>query len=182
MIGLYPKGGSKMNQIKIGAFLKELRKEKNITQEKLAEEFGVSGRTVSRWETGSNMPDLDLLILIADFYGVEIREILDGERKSGEMNKELEETVLKVADYSNAEKEKFTGRLHILLLIGILTFVVWAVLEFSGLAAAEIYDNIGSACLGFSFGMLILGAIFTGRYSVKIRQFKKRLLHIKKEG
>ncbi|MCR5082119.1 MAG: helix-turn-helix domain-containing protein [Parasporobacterium sp.] len=42
-----------MDQQRVGSFLKELRKEKNLTQEHLAEELGVSGRTVSRWETGS---------------------------------------------------------------------------------------------------------------------------------
>ena len=76
-----------MDQKKIGGFLKVLRKEKGITQEQLAELFGVSGRTVSRWETGTNMPDLDLLIRISDYYNVEIKEILDGERKSESMNK-----------------------------------------------------------------------------------------------
>lgn len=44
-----------MNQIKIGGFLKELRKEKGLTQEQLAEQFNVSRRSVSRWETGSNL-------------------------------------------------------------------------------------------------------------------------------
>ena len=52
------KGGNSMDQKKIGRFLKELRKEKVITQEQLAEKINVSGRTVSRWETGSNMPDI----------------------------------------------------------------------------------------------------------------------------
>lgn len=49
------------------------------------------------------MPDLDILIEMANFYDVDIRESLDGERKSEKMNKEMEETVLKVADYSNEE-------------------------------------------------------------------------------
>ena len=49
-----------MNQQKIGSFLKELRKEKGLTQEQFSEIMNVSGRTVSRWETGSNMPDLDI--------------------------------------------------------------------------------------------------------------------------
>lgn len=59
-----------MDQIKIGAFLKELRKEKGITQEQLAEELLVSARTISRWETGNNMPDIGLLVDIAElrFY------------------------------------------------------------------------------------------------------------------
>ena len=44
-----------MDTKKIGAFLKQCRKENNLTQEQLAEKFGVSARTVSGWETGSNM-------------------------------------------------------------------------------------------------------------------------------
>ena len=69
-----------MNQSKIGQFLKELRKEKGITQEQLAEQFNLFRRTVSRWENGNNMPDLDMLLALADFYEVDIREIMDGER------------------------------------------------------------------------------------------------------
>ena len=64
-----------MDQQKIGSFLKELRKEKNLTQEQLAEALNVSGRTVSRWETGSNMPDLSILVELADFYDVDIRVV-----------------------------------------------------------------------------------------------------------
>ena len=94
-----------MNQIKIGEFLKELRKEKGLTQEQFAEQFNVSRRSVSRWETGNNMPDLDTLIEMADYYEIDLREFLDGERKSEKMNEELKETVLKVAEYSNSEKE-----------------------------------------------------------------------------
>ena len=71
-----------MDQQKIGRFLKALRKEKGLTQEALAERLGVTARSVSRWETGSNLPDLSLLIEIADLYEVELREILDGERGS----------------------------------------------------------------------------------------------------
>ena len=94
-----------MNQIKIGEFLKELRKERGLTQEQLAERFNVSRRSVSRWETGSNLPDVDILIEMADYYEVDLRELIDGERKSEKMNEEQKETVLKVAEYSNIEKE-----------------------------------------------------------------------------
>ena len=59
-----------MDQKKIGNFLKELRKEKNITQEDLAEELNVSNRTVSRWENGNNMPDISLLTQIAQMIAV----------------------------------------------------------------------------------------------------------------
>ena len=169
-----------MDQQKIGRFLKELRKEKNITQEHFAEIMGVSNRTVSRWETGSNMPDLDVLIQIADYHGVELREILDGERKPNTMDQEMTETVLKVADYSNREKEKLTGKMHIMFLVGIAAFLVYMVLDFMGVASAGIYEDIASLSLGWVFGMLLLGALYTSRYMAKIRAFKLRLL--KREG
>lgn len=95
-----------MDAKKIGAFLKRLRKEKGITQEQLAEIMGVAGRTVSRWETGSNLPDLSILVQISEFYEVEIKEILNGERKGENMNSELKETLLKVADYHELERQK----------------------------------------------------------------------------
>ena len=89
-----------MEQQKVGSFLKELRKERNLTQEQFAEQLGVSGRSVSRWETGINMPDISLLVEIAEFYDVSISEIIDGERKSGKMNEEVKETALKLSDYT----------------------------------------------------------------------------------
>lgn len=52
-----------MDQVKIGSFLKELRKERSLTQESLAEKLNVSNRTISRWETGSNMPDIGMLVV-----------------------------------------------------------------------------------------------------------------------
>lgn len=95
-----------MDTQKIGEFLKQNRKNKNLTQAQLAEILGVSGRTISRWETGTNMPDLSILIQLADYYDVEVKDILDGGKKGETMNKELKETLTKVADYSEYEKKK----------------------------------------------------------------------------
>ena len=92
-----------MNQQKIGSFLRELRKAKGLTQEQFSEIMNVSNRTVSRWETGSNMPDLDILIDISEYYDVDLREILDGERKSEKMNQETKDTAIKMAEYSKNE-------------------------------------------------------------------------------
>ena len=109
-----------MDQKKIGGFLKELRKEKEMTQEQLAEKFNVSSRTVSRWENGNNMPDLDILIEISDYYEVDLREILNGERKSEIVNKEIKETVLQAVDYTNTEAEKYNKRVRICNSIALL--------------------------------------------------------------
>lgn len=98
-----------MDQKKTGQFLKTLRKEKNITQEVLAEKLNVSGRTVSRWETGSNMPDISLLVELSEFYQVSIAEIIDGERKhvKGEENfYDSQDQLERKSDISPGKNEK----------------------------------------------------------------------------
>ncbi|NMR85482.1 helix-turn-helix transcriptional regulator, partial [Vibrio parahaemolyticus] len=114
-----------MDQVKIGSFLKELRKERNLTQEDLAEQLNVSSRTISRWETGSNMPDIGMLVEIADFYDVSIPEIINGERKSENMNHETRDTAVSMAEYSRNEvkngKQKVIGIL--MSAFGIFTIV-----------------------------------------------------------
>ena len=116
-----------MDTKKIGAFLKQCRKEKNLTQEQLAEKFEVSARTVSRWETGINMPDLSILVQLAEYYDVELRELLDGER-SQTMNKEMKETLDKVAVYEEWVKQKAlkAGNLAFasMFVIGVLAIII----------------------------------------------------------
>ena len=126
------KGGPLMNQRKIGSFLKELRKEKGITQEQMAEELGVSGRTISRWETGSNMPDISLLVEIAEFFDVSIPEIIKGERKSEDMKDEAKEVAETMSDYAKAEKEQLVKSIRNLSIIGLIAFAIYMVLGKTG--------------------------------------------------
>jgi len=165
-----------MDIVKIGKFLQTLRKENGLTQEQLAERMGVSRRTISRWETGSNMPDMDILMELSDLYTVDLREILNGERKSEHMNEELKETVLQVADYSIEEKARLLRRMHWLFIAGLIGFITFLVITLCGLDNTKPYEGIGSFGLGVAFGMMILGVLFTSRYATKIREFKQRLL------
>lgn len=165
-----------MNLKKVGNFLKELRKEKGMTQEQLAEYLNVSGRTISRWETGSNLPDVDILIHLSDYYGVDIRELLDGERRSEKMNKETEETILKVADYNNSEKQRIARRLCILFCVGFAFFLVYLVMDKQGLAdGGGTAEFIASCALGFPFGMMMVGILYTSGWLMKIKAFRKRI-------
>lgn len=166
-----------MDQKKTGMFLRELRKEKNLTQEQLADIFGVTNRSVSRWETGANMPDFDLVIEIANYFNISIEEFLDGERKMEMIDKKTEETMLKVADYEKEEKMRFSRRMCGIFLAAIAAFCVYGYLDIRGLASTGIYENIADFSLGLVFGVLILGALSTSRYMAKIQAFKKRLLH-----
>lgn len=166
-----------MNQQKIGMFLKRLRNEKNLTQEQLAERFGVSRRTVSRWETGSNMPDLVILVEMADYYGVDLRELLDGERKSEKMDQELKETVLKVADYSNEEKRRLTKVLHWLFVAGVISFVCFFILLLVGPKEPTfIIGLLEGITLSIPFVMVSVGALFTGKHYSNLKQNKLMLV------
>ena len=165
-----------MNQKKTGQFLKELRKEKGLTQEQFSEILGVSNRSISRWENGVNMPDFDLVIEIANYYQVTIDELLDGERKDDMIDKKTQETLLKVADYSSNEKMVFSKRLNRLFILGVLAFIIYMVLDIRGLASVGIYENIADFALGLAFGILLTGVLYTSRYITKIRAFKQRLL------
>ncbi len=109
---------------KMGSFLKQLRKEKGLTQEQLAQMLNVAGRTVSRWETGSNLPDLDILITLSDFYAVDIREIINGERKIVEMDAEQKETIQIMAEYSQEKEIRYIGHIIGIVLSGI---VAWSI-------------------------------------------------------
>lgn len=171
-----------MDLQKIGAFLKELRKEKSFTQEQLAETLNVSRRTVSRWETGNNMPDLDLLMEIADLYEVDLREMLNGERKSEDkMNKELEETVLQVAEYTNADKQRVTKTVQGFFLLGILALVINVAMDLMEVEGT-FWTGFGQgATIGIAIGSMVLGILYTTGAIMKVQAFKRRMLGKEKE-
>ena len=125
-----------MDQIKIGTFLKLLRKEKNLTQEQLAEQLGVSNRTVSRWENGNNMPDISLLSEIAEFYDVSIPELIYGGRKSENMREEAKEVAETMSDYAKAEKETLVKSIRNMSLIGLIALIIYMVL-----GRTSVYDR-----------------------------------------
>lgn len=81
----------KMDQIKTGKFIATLRKEKDLTQEQLGEKLGVTNKTISRWENGNYMPDIEMLSLLSKEFDVSINELISGERF-------LEEDFKKAAD------------------------------------------------------------------------------------
>lgn len=158
-----------MEQKKIGLFLKELRKENNLTQEVLAEKLNVSGRTVSRWETGINMPDISMLVELSEFYQVSIPEIIDGERKSEKMHQETRDTAQKMAEYSNHEVKIEKQRVISYLLAMFGVFVI--------ISALAIFPNDSSwgsvyAIIG---GIILVIGIYLGAKSILVKRSSRIL-------
>lgn len=111
-----------MEQDKIGKFILQLRKEKNMTQKELAEKLGVTDRAISKWENGRGMPELSLMKSLCDELGVSVNELLSGEKIEKEDYQErLEENILNTIEYTSKKVERKT---HVLQsIIGVVTII-----------------------------------------------------------
>ena len=162
-----------MDLQKIGACLRDLRKEKGLTQEQLAERFHVSQRTVSRWETGSVAPDLDVLLQLADFYHVDLRALLNGEKLKKKMSEETKEIVQKMVIFhyekQKLERGKKTKRIRIWAMVYLIASVLnylalmvftWDYLPFGPLSGFYAFSLAAYAELGNVWGSIGVGYFF----------------------
>lgn len=170
-----------MNQKKIGSFLKELRKEKGITQEQFAEVLSVSGRTVSRWETGSNMPDISLLINIAEYFDVSIPEIINGERKSENMNEEVREVAETLSDYANTEKETIIKNIRMHSILGTGALVICMILQLTeAVSKSKVFEVIFVYAETLVYVAMVMILLHTTGLLTKIRKRNEKIKRIPK--
>ena len=83
-----------MNQVKIGKFIAECRKNKNMTQAELAEKLNITDRAISKWETGKGMPDSSIMLDLCNELKISVNELLSGEMISMENKNEKQEQLL----------------------------------------------------------------------------------------
>ncbi len=110
-----------MEQEKIGKFIKEKRKENGLTQEKLAEKLGVSGRSVSKWENGICMPDMSLYKDICNILNISLVEFISGETKAEKIQaSECDASINSIIETSTKNNSLFRKILWIYVLISII--------------------------------------------------------------
>lgn len=96
-----------MDQIKIGKFIAEIRKEKGLTQSQLAEKLLISNKTVSKWETGKGMPEVSLMLPLCEELGINVNELLTGERiPTKNYIEKAEENMMKLVNEAQESKKK----------------------------------------------------------------------------
>ena len=118
-----------MNQEKIGKFIAELRKQKKLTQEQLAEKLGITKNAVSKWERGLGLMDLSLLKPLSKILGVSVTEILKGEKfRKDEINFKSEETLIDTLDYSAKEIKKVKKNKILMILLTIIITILSIIL------------------------------------------------------
>lgn len=114
-----------MDLQKVGRFIAERRKIKNLTQEKLGELLGVTDSTISKWERGVNAPDISVLNKLSDILEVSVREILNGCKKEENNQPEEDNTVKNIEYYAKLTKLKYV-KISSYIITGIL--MVFAIL------------------------------------------------------
>ena len=118
-----------MDQIKTGNYIAGLRKEKNMTQRELAERINVSDKTISKWETGKSMPDLDCIGALCETLGVSVNEIISGESLSADdYSRKAEETIMTLME----ENEKNKKGNMTMTVVGIVMLIIAIIMLFFG--------------------------------------------------
>ena len=149
-----------MNQLVTGKFISKKRKEKNLTQEQLAERIGVSNKTISKWETGKCMPDYSVVKILCEELEITVEELMDGEERE-------EKGVYAYNDQHIIDLLRRTKELE--QQKNILYGIVIIVMGISLLAVSQMFggsnmkDFISGILLGLSVGEMLVGAYIVGR-------------------
>lgn len=107
-----------MDTIKIGQFIKSLRKENSLTQREVAERLNVSEKTISKWETGNGMPEVSIMLPLCKLFGISINELLSGERLDEKQYVEkAEENMAMLVDRTTPRKKIVISTISCILVI-----------------------------------------------------------------
>lgn len=132
---------------KFGKFIKELRKEKNLTQKELAEKINITDKAISKWERGLSFPDITLLNLLAKIFGVSVTELLNGEKgikdeKNSEIN--IEKLIKEIEEKITRKKEKRKNIINqikkVSIIISAILFVLFSIIQIGYLLILKRYN------------------------------------------
>lgn len=156
-----------MNQEKIGKFIAKCRKNKNMTQQQLAEKLGVSDRTIGNWENGRNMPDLSLFKPLCGELNISLNDLMSGEKvKEKDCQEKLEENIINAIDYTNKKIENRNNFIGLILItFGVLISITAVSIFPSESSWGSIYSVFGA----------IISLIGISRFTRKLT-YEKRLI------
>ena len=147
-----------MNQEKIGRFIAELRKEKNMTQQELADKLNITDRAISHWENGRSMPDAGVILELCKILNINVNELLSAKKiKEDKYNERAEECLLEMRREIETQNKRILTLNKIIINLAIIIFVV------IGLAATfiEMSMLIRNIIFAVDLVMLILVGFFT---------------------
>ena len=152
-----------MDQVKIGKFIAECRKNKKLTQIQLAEKLNITDRAISKWETGNGMPDSSIMLDLCNELGISVNELLSGEMiEMKNYNESVEKNLLDMVKQKE-ENDKRLLRMEILMgILSILPLFISTVI----VLLVPLEEWLGSVIVGTSVIPLLIATPF----ALKIEQ------------
>lgn len=145
-----------MNQIKIGKFIAELRKEKDLTQKELANKIGVTDRAVSKWENGRGMPDVSLLRKISEIFDITVNELLSGEKiDDKDKAQKLEENYFCAVDSKIKLQNDVAGHLILKFFGYVLLLIAYGYFDTEPFWWVNVFIIVGILLIGFASYKLV---------------------------
>ena len=145
-----------MDQHNIGSFIAAKRREKNLTQEQLADRLGVSNKTISKWENGKCMPDYSVIELLCKELGITLAELLDGEEKEPNSIRVYDEEQVKslLCKMQKMEKNYKYAFGMIMIVIGFISLILSSLFD-----GSHFHEFVSGTLFGFGFSVIIGGII-----------------------
>ena len=150
-----------MNQLTTGKFILKKRKEKNLTQEQLAEKLGVSNKTISKWETGKCMPDYSVIKNLCEELEITIAELMDGEEAEEKSVRTYDEEQIMDLLRRTQELEKQKKLIYGVLLI-VMGIAIQALSH--SISGSNVKDFLSGLMLGLSIAEMLVGVYIIGRH------------------
>ena len=149
-----------MNQLLTGKFISQKRKEKNLTQEQLAEKLGVSNKTISKWETGKCMPDYSVVENLCEELDITVAELMDGESAQDKSVRTYDEEQIMDLLKRIQDLEKQKDLLYAVFLIA-MGIALQALSHCFG--GSDLKDFLAGLLWGLSVAEMVIGVYIVGR-------------------
>ena len=149
-----------MNQTAIGNYIAHKRKEQNLTQEQLAQQLGVSNKTISKWENGKCMPDYSIIQKLCEALHVTLPELMDGEDAAEDSVRVYDDEQILDLLRRTQEMERQKGILYGLVLI-VLGIACGAMSKTTG--GTDVQDFVSGVLMGLSVAEILAGILIAGK-------------------
>ena len=155
---------SHTNQTTIGSYIAKKRREKNLTQEQLAEKLGVSNKTISKWENGKCMPDYSIIEQLCKELSVTLSELMDGEDAAEDSVRVYDDEQILDLLRRTQELERQKNILYgiILIVLGIACNAMAGTVS-----GSEVQEFISGLLTGLSVAEILAGIVVVGKSVLK---------------
>ena len=153
-----------MNQTSIGSYIARKRKAQNLTQEQLAQQLGVSNKTISKWETGKCMPDYSIIETLCGALGVTLPELMDGEDAAEDSVRVYDDAQILDLLHRTQELERQKG---ILYGVALITLGIASSAMSGTVGGTDVRDFISGILMGLSVAEILVGIGIVGKKLLK---------------